>query len=88
MCNDKVTTVILYFQLYGNVRGLHEVDRRQRQMCIRDSHARDTKLYHRNGSLRMSIEGIQTPLAALRVMEDIAGIRAAEAAPDYKQQAS
>jgi hypothetical protein len=36
----------------------------------------------------MSIEGIQTPLAALRVMEDIAGIQAAEAAPDFKQPAS
>ena len=51
-------------------------------------HARDTKMYQRNGGLRMSIEGIQTPLAALRVMEDIAGIQAAEAAPDFKQPAS
>jgi transcription-repair coupling factor (superfamily II helicase) len=46
-------------------------------------HARDTKMYQRNGGLRMSIEGIQTPLAALRVMEDMAGIQAFEAAPDF-----
>ena len=46
--------------------------------------ARDTKMYHRNGALRMSIEGIASTLAALRVMEDIAGMRAEEAAPKYE----
>jgi transcription-repair coupling factor (superfamily II helicase) len=47
-------------------------------------HARDTKMYQRNNALRMSIENITSPLAALRVLEDIAGMRAEEAAPDYK----
>ncbi len=47
-------------------------------------HAKDTKMYQRNGALRMSIENIPSPLAALRVMEDIAGVRAAEAAPDFE----
>ncbi|MAI23901.1 MAG: transcription-repair coupling factor [Crocinitomicaceae bacterium] len=46
-------------------------------------HARDTKMYQRNNALRMSIENITSPLAALRVLEDIAGLRADEAAPDY-----
>jgi transcription-repair coupling factor (superfamily II helicase) len=46
-------------------------------------HARDTKMYQRNNALRMSIENITSPLAALRVLEDIAGLRAEEAAPDY-----
>ncbi len=46
-------------------------------------HARDTKMYQRNNALRMSIENISSPLAALRVLEDIAGLRAEEAAPDY-----
>lgn len=48
------------------------------------NHARDTKMYQRNGALRMSIEGIASTLAALRVMEDIAGMRAEEAAPKYE----
>ena len=47
-------------------------------------HAKDTKMYQRNGALRMSIEGIQSTLAALRVLEDIAGLRAEEAAPKYE----
>ncbi|MFZ9055689.1 MAG: hypothetical protein ACO2ZL_07780, partial [Flavobacteriales bacterium] len=47
-------------------------------------HARDTKMYQRNNGLRMSIEGITSPLAALRVLEDMAGLRAEEAAPDYQ----
>jgi transcription-repair coupling factor (superfamily II helicase) len=47
-------------------------------------HAHDAKMYQRNGGLRMSIEGILSPLAALRVLEDIAGITASEAAPDFK----
>ena len=47
-------------------------------------HAKDAKMYQRNGGLRMSIEGVLSPLAALRVLEDIAGIKASEAAPDYK----
>jgi transcription-repair coupling factor (superfamily II helicase) len=51
-------------------------------------HAKDTKMYQRNGALRMSIENIPSPLAALRVMEDIAGIRAAEAAPDFEPASS
>jgi transcription-repair coupling factor (superfamily II helicase) len=46
-------------------------------------HARDAKMYQRNNALRMSIENITSPLAALRVLEDIAGLRAEEAAPDY-----
>lgn len=46
-------------------------------------HARDTKMYQRNNALRMSIENINSPLASLRVLEDIAGLRAEEAAPDY-----
>ena len=46
-------------------------------------HARDTKMYQRNNALRMSIENITSPLTALRVLEDIAGLRAEEAAPDY-----
>ncbi|MDE0870968.1 MAG: transcription-repair coupling factor [Flavobacteriales bacterium] len=51
-------------------------------------HAKDTKMYQRNGALRMSIENIPSPLAALRVMEDIAGVRAAEAAPDFEPASS
>lgn len=47
-------------------------------------HARDTKMYQRNNALRMSIENITSPLAALRVLEDIAGMRAEEAAPDFQ----
>jgi transcription-repair coupling factor (superfamily II helicase) len=47
-------------------------------------HARDTKMYQRNNGLRMSIDHIKSPLAALRVLEDIAGMRAEEAAPDYR----
>ena len=47
-------------------------------------HARDTKMYQRNNGLRMSIDHITSPLAALRVLEDIAGLRAEEAAPDYR----
>ena len=39
-------------------------------------------MYQRNNALRMSIN-ITNPLAALRVLEDIAGLRAEEAAPDY-----
>jgi transcription-repair coupling factor (superfamily II helicase) len=50
-------------------------------------HAKDTKMYQRNGALRMSIEGIQSTLAALRVLEDIAGLRAEEAAPKYESTA-
>ena len=46
-------------------------------------HARDAKMYQRNNALRMSIENMNSPLAALRVLEDIAGLRAEEAAPDY-----
>jgi transcription-repair coupling factor (superfamily II helicase) len=49
---------------------------------------RDTKMYQRNGALRMSIEGIVSTLAALRVLEDIAGMRAEEAAPKYESPAS
>ena len=48
------------------------------------NHAKDTKMYQRNGALRMSIEGIQSTLAALRLLEDIAGLRAEEAAPKYE----
>ena len=48
------------------------------------NHAKDTKMYQRNGALRMSIEGIQSTLAALRLLEDIAGWRAEEAAPKYE----
>jgi transcription-repair coupling factor (superfamily II helicase) len=48
------------------------------------NHAKDTKMYQRNGALRMSIEGIQSTLAALHVLEDIAGLRAEEAAPKYE----
>jgi len=51
------------------------------------NHAKDTKMYQRNGALRMSIEGIQSTLAALRVLEDIAGLRAEEAAPKYESPA-
>ena len=43
-------------------------------------------MYQRNGALRMSIEGIQSTLAALRLLEDIAGLRAEEAAPKYESQ--
>ena len=50
------------------------------------NHAKDTKMYQRNGALRMSIEGIQSTLAALRLLEDIAGLRAEEAAPKYESQ--
>lgn len=46
-------------------------------------HARDTKMYQRNNGLRLSIDDITSPLAALRVLEDMAGMRAEEAAPDY-----
>jgi hypothetical protein len=41
-------------------------------------------MYQRNNGLRMSIDHIKSPLAALRVLEDIAGMRAEEAAPDYR----
>ncbi|MDA1336696.1 MAG: transcription-repair coupling factor [Bacteroidetes bacterium] len=51
------------------------------------NHARDTKMYQRNNGLRMSIENITSPLAALRVLEDIAGLKAEEAAPDFKKKA-
>ena len=29
--------VVFFFEWYGDHRDLHRVDRRQRQMCIRDS---------------------------------------------------
>lgn len=48
-------------------------------------HTRDTKMYQRNNGLRLSIEDINSPLAALRVLEDMAGMRAEEAAPDYRE---
>ena len=47
------------------------------------NHAKDTKMYQRNGALRMSIEGIQS-IGRLRLLEDIAGLRAEEAAPKYE----
>ena len=46
-------------------------------------HARDAKMYQRNGGLRMSIENVNGPLVALKIMEDMAGLKAHEAAPDF-----
>lgn len=48
-------------------------------------HARDAQMYQRNGGLRMSIANVNAPLEALRILEDIAGRPAAQAAPDFEE---
>ena len=50
-------------------------------------HARDAQMYQRNGGLRMSIANVNAPLEALRILEDIAGRSAAQAAPEYEEEA-
>lgn len=49
-------------------------------------HARDAQMYQRNGGLRMSIANVNAPLEALRILEDIAGRSAAQAAPEYEEE--
>ena len=44
---------------------------------------RITKMYQRNGGLRMAIEEVDSPHAALEHLERMAGIKAEQAAPDY-----
>jgi hypothetical protein len=44
---------------------------------------RITKMYQRNGGLRMAIEEVDSLHAALEHLEQMAGIKAEQAAPDY-----
>ncbi len=44
---------------------------------------RITKMYQRNGGLRMAIEDVGTTHAALEHLERMAGVKAEQAAPDY-----
>jgi transcription-repair coupling factor (superfamily II helicase) len=46
-------------------------------------HVKSTKMYQRNGGLRLSIEPVKSPHEALEHLERIAGIPAEQAAPDY-----
>jgi transcription-repair coupling factor (superfamily II helicase) len=45
-----------------------------------------TKMYQRNGGLRLSIEDVTSPHVALELLESIAGIRAEQAAPEYRAE--
>lgn len=47
------------------------------------SQPKTTKMYQRNGGLRMSIELVSSPNEALLHLESIAGIKAEQAAPEY-----
>ncbi len=45
-----------------------------------------TKMYQRNGGLRLSIDDVTSPHQALELLEAIAGIRAEQAAPEYRAE--
>lgn len=47
-----------------------------------------TKMYQRNGGLRMAIEQVDSPHGALEHLERMAGIKAEQAAPDYAPAAA
>ena len=45
-----------------------------------------TKMDQRNGGLRLSIDDVTSPHQALELLEAIAGIRAEQAAPEYRAE--
>ena len=49
-------------------------------------HPKSTKMYQRNGGLRMSIEAVDSPNTALHHLESMAGVKAEQAAPDFNSK--
>jgi transcription-repair coupling factor (superfamily II helicase) len=47
---------------------------------------KSTKMYQRNGGLRMSIEAVDSPNTALHHLESMAGVKAEQAAPDFNSK--